>query len=93
MQLIKNAEVYGGWWCAAIGCSSRKDSNNKVVYMSKKSWEHKECDSCKSYNPECRMGACSIYPYPRKQKQKRKKYMIQAKSQLFFLLYELISSE
>ncbi len=31
--------------------------------MSKKNWERKECDGCKSYNPECRMGVCSIYPY------------------------------
>ncbi|WP_160560884.1 hypothetical protein [Parablautia muri] len=31
--------------------------------MSKKSWKRKECDGCKSYNPECRMSVCSIYPY------------------------------
>lgn len=34
--------------------------------LSKKSWERKECDGCKSYNPECRMGACSIYSYQKK---------------------------
>ena len=34
--------------------------------MSKKSWERKECDGCKYYNPECRLGACSIYPYKKK---------------------------
>lgn len=31
--------------------------------LSKKKWIKKECDSCKSYNPECRQGACSLYPY------------------------------
>lgn len=34
--------------------------------MSKKNWKRKECDDCKSYNPEYRMGVCSIYPYPNK---------------------------
>ncbi len=36
--------------------------------MSKKSWERKECDGCKSYNPECRMGVRSIYPYQKQRK-------------------------
>ena len=66
------------WRCAAIGYSSRKDSNNRVVvvYMNKKSWERKECDGCKSYNPECRMGACSIYPYQKQRKTEVKKVEI-----------------
>lgn len=34
--------------------------------LSKKSWKRKKYDNCKSYNPECRMGACSIYPYQKK---------------------------
>ena len=40
--------------------------------LSKKSWERKECDGCKSYNPECRMGACSIYPYQKKKTEVKK---------------------
>ncbi len=36
--------------------------------MSKKSWECKEYDTCKSYNPEYQVGACSLYPC---QKQKK----------------------
>ncbi|MCI9517197.1 MAG: hypothetical protein HFI79_09855 [Lachnospiraceae bacterium] len=31
--------------------------------MSKKKWIKKECDGCKSFNPECEQGACSLYPY------------------------------
>lgn len=31
-----------------------------------------ECDGCKSYNPECRMGACSICPYQKKKVVKEK---------------------
>lgn len=44
--------------------------------MSKKSWEHKECDGCKSYNPECQIGACSIYPYQKQKKTEVKKVEI-----------------
>ena len=33
------------------------------VTLSKKKWERKECNGCKYYNPECRQGACSLYPY------------------------------
>ena len=44
--------------------------------LSKKSWERKECDGRKSYKPECRMGACSIYPYPKKKKTEVKKVEI-----------------
>lgn len=29
----------------------------------KKDWYRKKCDGCKHYNPECRQGACSLYPY------------------------------
>lgn len=29
----------------------------------KKKWQVKECGSCKLLNPECRQGACSLYPY------------------------------
>lgn len=36
--------------------------------MRKKSWERKECDGCKSYNPECRQGACSVYLHKEKDK-------------------------
>lgn len=31
--------------------------------LRKKKWIKKECDGCKSYNPECEQGACSLYPY------------------------------
>ena len=41
--------------------------------MSKKSWERKECDGCKSYNSECRMGVCSIYLYQKQRKTGIKK--------------------
>lgn len=34
--------------------------------MSIRSWERKECDGCKFFNPECRQGACSRYPYKKK---------------------------
>ena len=44
------------------------DIRRRIHHLSKKNWQRKECDSCKSYNPECRMGACSIYLYT---KQKR----------------------
>lgn len=44
------------------------DESKEEYRLSKKSWERKECDGCKSYNPECRIGACSIYPH---QKQKK----------------------
>lgn len=37
----------------------------------KKSWERKECEGCKSYNPECRQGACSIYLYKAGYKTKK----------------------
>lgn len=40
--------------------------------MSKKKWERKECDGCKSYKPECRMGAYSIYPYQKQKKTEAK---------------------
>lgn len=30
-------------------------------------------DGCKSYNPECQMGACSIYPYQKQKKNRSKK--------------------
>lgn len=36
--------------------------------LSKKGWERKECDGCKHYNPECRMGVCGIYPYLKQKK-------------------------
>lgn len=35
----------------------------RIHHLSKKSWKRKECDGCKSYNTECRQGACSLYPY------------------------------
>jgi hypothetical protein len=38
----------------------------KGVMLLRKSWKRKECRDCKSYNPECRMGACSIYSYQKK---------------------------
>lgn len=41
--------------------------------LREKSWERKECDGCKFYNPECRMGACSIYPYQKQRKTGVKK--------------------
>lgn len=44
--------------------------------LSKKSWERKECGGCKSYNPECRMGACSIYLYQKQKKIEVKKVEI-----------------
>ncbi len=44
--------------------------------LSKKSWERKECNGCRSYNPECRMGACSIYSYQNKKKTEVKKVEI-----------------
>ena len=31
--------------------------------MAKKKWERKWCDGCVHYNPECRQGVCSLYPY------------------------------
>lgn len=48
----------------------------EIHHLSKKSWERKECDGCKSYNPECRMGACSIYPYQKQKKTEVKKVEI-----------------
>lgn len=44
--------------------------------MSKKSWERKECNGCKSYNPECRIGACSIHLYQNQKKTEVKKIEI-----------------
>lgn len=40
-----------------------------------KSWEREKgnCDGCKSYNSECRMGACCICLYPKKKEVVRKK--------------------
>lgn len=35
----------------------------RIHVLSKKNGERKECSGCKSYNPECRQGACSLYPY------------------------------
>lgn len=26
-------------------------------------WQRPTCDGCKHYNPECRQGACGLYPY------------------------------
>lgn len=40
-----------------------KGFHRRIHHLSKKNWERKECDGCKSYNPECRQGACSLYPY------------------------------
>ena len=40
--------------------------------MSKKNWEREECDGCKSYNPECRQGVCSLYPYQKQKKTEAK---------------------
>ena len=37
--------------------------------MSKKNWERKECEGCKSHNPECRQGVCSLYPYQKQKKE------------------------
>jgi len=39
-----------------------------VDKLSRKGLKRKECDGCKFYNPECRLGACSNCPY---QKQKK----------------------
>ncbi len=44
--------------------------------MSKKSWERKEYDVCKPYNPEYQVGACSLYPYQKKKKTEVKKVEI-----------------
>ena len=44
--------------------------------MGKKSWYCEKCDGCKSYNPECRMGACSIYPYQKTKENRSKKVEI-----------------
>lgn len=41
--------------------------------LSKKSWKRKECDGCKSYNPECWMSVCSIYPYQKQRETEVKK--------------------
>lgn len=40
--------------------------------MSKKSWERKECDGCKPYNPECRQVVYSVYPYQKRKKASEK---------------------
>ena len=42
------------------------DRNRRIDQLSKKNWERKECNGCKSYNRECRQGACSLYPYKKK---------------------------
>ena len=44
--------------------------------MSKRGLERKKYDSCKFYNPECRMDACSIYPYQKLKKTEVKKVEI-----------------
>lgn len=41
--------------------------------MSKKNWEREECGGCKSYNPECRQGVCSLYPYQKKEVVEKEK--------------------
>ena len=40
--------------------------NRRIDHLGKKDWKRKECDSCKFYNQECRLGVCSIYPYKKK---------------------------
>ncbi len=35
-------------------------------FLLKKKWHRKECEGCKFYNPECRMGVCCLYPYRKK---------------------------
>lgn len=46
----------------------------RIHYLRKKnSWERKKCDGCRSYNPECRMGICSIYPYQKQKREVREK--------------------
>ncbi|MEY8432957.1 hypothetical protein AALC75_21030 [Lachnospiraceae bacterium 48-42] len=39
----------------------------------KNNWERSECNGCKSYNPECQMGVCSIYPYLKKKIEVKEK--------------------
>ncbi len=63
--------------CYCVEQAKRVENTQGGIHnLSKKSWERKECDGCKSYNPECRMGACSIYPYPKKKKTEVKKVEI-----------------
>ena len=47
--------------------------SGRCVLLSKKSWKRKECDGCKSYNPECWMSVCSIYPYQKQRETEVKK--------------------
>ena len=48
----------------------------KGVMLLRKSWKRKECRDCKFDNPECRMGACSIYPCQKQRKTEVKKVEI-----------------
>lgn len=47
-----------------------------IQLLNTKQWERKECSGCKSYNPECKQGACNLYPYKKKKKviEKREYY-------------------
>lgn len=39
-----------------------------------KNWKRKECDGCKSYNQECRLGVCCLYPYKKKEAGEKENY-------------------
>lgn len=44
-----------------------------MILLGKKNCERKERGSCKSYDPECRVGGCSRYPYPKEKEVVREK--------------------
>lgn len=47
-----------------------------IFYLRKRNWIKTECNGCKSYNPERRIDACSIYPYQKQKKTEVKKVEI-----------------
>lgn len=56
-----------------------KNKQNKmevIHHLKKKKWMKRECHGCKSYNPECKRGVCSLYPYRWMDIEKKKEEMI-----------------
>lgn len=45
----------------------------KVMKMREKDWRFEKCNGCKSYNPECRSGACIFWMWERKNVEAKEK--------------------
>lgn len=43
-----------------------------MILIRRNTWQRRECNGCKEYNPECRQGVCFIRKQERSNKKKIK---------------------